>query len=240
MSRTLEMPCVYILDDDDAAGSALRYLLSSVGLEARHISAPSNFLLLPVPTRPSCVLCDVCMPEMNGIAVLEQARARGWRSPFIILTAFGDLKVAVRAFKSGAVDLIEKPYSGAQVMEAVQRALGQDRTRLEAEARHRDSATRLKHLTARERDVLELVLSGLTNKEMADRLKISVKTIEVHRSRVMHKMGARSSAELALRVVDGRGGAGASAAGEPREGLELSTGPDVPVPRLERAAFGRD
>jgi two-component system response regulator FixJ len=237
MSRTHELPCVFILDDDDAAGSALCYLLSSVGLDAKHISAPSNFLLLPVPTRPSCVLCDICMPEMNGITVLEQARAHGWRSPFIILTAFGDVKVAVRAFKSGAVDLIEKPYSGAQVMEAVQRAIGQDRARLEAEARHLDSSTRLKHLTPREHDVLELVLVGLTNKEMADRLKISVKTIEVHRSRVMHKMGARSSAELALRVVDGRG---TSATREPRQGFEVRAGADVPVPGLERAARGGD
>ncbi|MDX2013257.1 MAG: LuxR C-terminal-related transcriptional regulator [Myxococcaceae bacterium] len=230
MSRPLEPPCVYILDDDDAAGGALRYLLSSIGLEARHLSSPKNFLLVPPPTRPSCVLCDVCMPEMNGIAVLEEARSRGWRSPFIILTGFGDLKVAVRAFKSGAVDLIEKPYSGAQVMEAVQRALEQDRARLELEARHQESALRLKQLTGRERDVLELVLGGLTNKEMADRLGISVKTIEVHRSRVMHKMGARSSAELALRVVDGRSGAARTPPRDPN----LAGSPSTPL------ALGRE
>jgi RNA polymerase sigma factor (sigma-70 family) len=203
MAVPLESPAVYVLDDDEAIGAALRLLLASVGLEARHVSSPKTFLALPAPTSPTCVLCDVFMPEMNGIAVMEQARSQGWRSPFVVLTGFGDLKVAVRAFKSGAIDLIEKPYSGAEVVEAVQRALEQDSARLEAEARQREGAERLKQLTARERDVLGLVLRGLTNKEMADRLGISVKTIEVHRSRVMQKMGARSSAELALKVVDG-------------------------------------
>lgn len=224
---TLERgPSVFIVDDDEAAGRSLLYLLSSVGLEGRHFHSPLEFLSQPPPEEAACVVCDVCMPEMNGIAVLEEARARGWKCPFVILTAFGDVKVTVRAFKSGAVDLIEKPYSGAQIIETLQRALTDDRARVEREQRKAESSARLDLLTARERDVLGLLLKGLTNKEMASQLSISVKTIEVHRARVMRKIGARSSADLALRVVDG---GGASVPGEPAEGSRARASAHVPA-----------
>ena len=187
---------VYVVDDDAAARESLRFLLESVGLTVLDFGTPRAFLEFRRPTVPSCLVLDVRMPEMTGIELLEVLRQGGSTMPVVMFTAFGDVPTTVRAFKAGAVDLVEKPSSGTQIIEAVQSGLRADEARRSAAHARQELLDRVGTLSSRERQVLVLLVRGSPNKVIAAELGISVKTVEIHRARVMEKMQASSLAEL--------------------------------------------
>lgn len=187
---------VFVVDDDAAMRDALVQLLEAAGLAAiSHIDGP-DFLAAYAEDRPGCLLLDVAMPGMSGLEVQAALKARGFAIPVIFLTGHGDIPMAVRALQAGAVDFLEKPIQGAALLERVQRALRLDREWRETEGRIQVVQQRLARLSGREQEVMGLMVSGLTCKEIAQKLGISPRTVEVHRTHVMHKMAAANLAEL--------------------------------------------
>jgi two-component system response regulator FixJ len=197
---------VFIVDDDDAVRGALRLLLKSVGLTATPLSSAGEFLTTYDPQQPGCLILDVRMPGMSGLELQEQLNLRGAIIPVIFITGHGDIPMAVEAMQQGAFDFLQKPFRDQDLIDRIQRALAKDlsaRTDLRARDRIKE---RFESLTARERDVLELVTSGKPNKIMAADLGVSQRTIEIHRARVMEKMCAGSIAQLVRMVLDLRSG----------------------------------
>jgi two-component system, LuxR family, response regulator FixJ len=200
-------PTVYIVDDDDAIRSALRLLLKSVGLAATTVPSAQEFLATYDPQQPGCLILDVRMPGMSGLELQQQLNLRGAIIPVIFITGHGDVPMAVEAMQQGAFDFLQKPFRDQDLIERIQRALAKDQTgRAELQERARIKE-RLESLTAREREVLELVTSGKPNKIMAADLGVSQRTVEIHRARVMEKMGASSLAQLVRMVLNLKGGA---------------------------------
>jgi two-component system response regulator FixJ len=200
-------PTVYIVDDDDAIRSALRLLLKSVGLAAATVPSAQEFLATYDPQQPGCLILDVRMPGMSGLELQQQLNLRGAIIPVIFITGHGDVPMAVEAMQQGAFDFLQKPFRDQDLIERIQRALAKDQTgRTELRERTRIKE-RLESLTAREREVLELVTNGKPNKIMAADLGVSQRTVEIHRARVMEKMGAASLAQLVRMVLDLKGGA---------------------------------
>ena len=189
-------PTVFVVDDDEALRSALVQLLEAAGLSVHSYPDGRAFLDDYVPDRPGCVLLDVAMPGMTGLEVQAALCARGLHPPIVFLTGHGDIPMAVRAVQAGAVDFLEKPATGAMVLERVRRALALDREQRAAQAAQREVADRVRRLSAREHEVMRLVVAGNSSKEIARLLGISVRTVEAHRVHVMHKMGASNLAEL--------------------------------------------
>jgi two-component system response regulator FixJ len=201
------VPTVYIVDDDDAIRSALRLLLKSVGLAAATVPSAHEFLATYDPQQPGCLILDVRMPGMSGLELQQQLNLRGAIIPVIFITGHGDVPMAVEAMQQGAFDFLQKPFRDQDLIERIQRALAKDQTgRTELRERTRIKE-RLESLTAREREVLELVTNGKPNKIMAADLGVSQRTVEIHRARVMEKMGAASLAQLVRMVLDLKGGA---------------------------------
>jgi two-component system response regulator FixJ len=187
---------VYIVDDDEAVRDSLSVLLGSKGYAVRSFGSALEFLAA-APSLPSgCLIVDIRMPEMDGLELQARLRARALGFPMIVITGHGDVPLAVRAMKAGAVDFIEKPFASERILDSLDGAL----SRLAA-PRERDPATaaaagKLALLSPRERQVLEGLLAGLPNKSIAYDLAISPRTVEVHRARVMNKTGVRSLSEL--------------------------------------------
>jgi FixJ family two-component response regulator len=200
-------PTVFIVDDDDAVRGSLRLLLKSVGLAAATLSSAQDFLATYDPQQPGCLILDVRMPGMSGLELQQQLNLRGAIIPVIFITGHGDIPMAVEAMQQGAFDFLQKPFRDQDLIDRIQRALAKDQTgRAELRERARIKQ-RLETLTAREREVLELVTSGKPNKIMAADLGVSQRTVEIHRARVMEKMGASSLAQLVRMVLDLKGGA---------------------------------
>lgn len=187
---------IFIIDDDPRMGKSLSWLVESVDLRAEVYDSAQSFLDAFDSDRPGCVICDVRMPGMSGIELQERLRAMGSRIPMIMITGYGDIASAVRAMKAGAVDFLEKPVSDQVLLDFVQRAVVQD-TASRADNRERMRVEqRFDRLTRREREVMELVVEGLSSKEIAARLGVSFKTVESHRAKVMRKMQAKSVPHL--------------------------------------------
>ena len=189
---------VYVVDDDQGMLDSTVWLLESVGLKALPFTSGQAFLEACDPTSNACVLLDVRMPGMGGLNVQEELRRRGIELPLIFVSGHADVPIVVRAFRAGALDFIEKPYNQQLLLDSVQQALA---TRAPTLAAHTDQRLhvvqeRLASLTPRERDVLLPLVRGYTNREMAEQLEISVKTIDLYRSRVMRRMQAETLAEL--------------------------------------------
>ena len=199
-------PTVFIVDDDDAVRGALRLLLKSVGLAASTLPSAQEFLATYDPQQPGCLILDVRMPGMSGLELQQQLNMRGAIIPVIFITGHGDIPMAVEAMQQGAFDFLQKPFRDQDLIDRIQRALAKDQTgRAELLGRSRIQE-RLESLTAREREVLDLVTSGKPNKIMAADLGVSQRTVEIHRARVMEKMGAASLAQLVRMVLDLKGG----------------------------------
>ena len=188
---------IFIVDDDEAVRDSLGVLLESAGYRTLSIHESSRgFLATATPQPGDCLLLDVRMPDMDGLELQAELRSRGVRLPVIIMTGHGDVPIAVRAMKAGAVDFIEKPFSDEVLLASVRRALELGaRAKNESEEAD-DTRMRLETLTAREREVLEGVVAGRPNKVIAYDLGISPRTVEIHRARVMDKMDARSLSAL--------------------------------------------
>jgi two-component system, LuxR family, response regulator FixJ len=195
-------PKVFIVDDDEAVRNSLRLLVKSVGLSAVTANSAHEFLTTYDAVEPGCLILDVRMPGMSGIELQQQLNLRGAVIPVIFITGHGDIPMAVEAMQQGAFDFLQKPFRDQDLIDRVQRALEKDRANraeLLERARIRE---RRDSLTPREREVLELVASGKPNKVMAADLSLSQRTVEIHRARVMEKMGASSLAQLVRMVLD--------------------------------------
>lgn len=192
---------IYVVDDDEALRDSLLWMLESNGYRATGFDSAEAFLAAYTPAMAGCLVLDVRMPGMSGLELFEELRSRHATLPVVFITGHGDVPMAVLALKKGASDFIEKPFNDKEMLNLVEQCLARDREgrgRLLEEA---DVARRLTHLTARETEVLHLIVAGRLNKQIADDLGISIKTVEVHRARVMEKMGAHSLAELVQAVV---------------------------------------
>jgi FixJ family two-component response regulator len=187
---------VYVVDDDQGMRDSTVWLLESVGLQGVPFASGQAFLDACVDDGPACVLLDVRMPGLGGMAVQQALRERGLQIPVIFVSGHADVPIVVRAFKAGASDFIEKPYSDQLLLDSVQAALERA-----GQARQDDLVlaavqARLDALTPRERDVFVPLAQGLNNREIAERLGISVKTVDLYRGRVMKRLQAQSLAEL--------------------------------------------
>ena len=191
---------VYAVDDDETILDVLRLMLKTVGLHVEAYSSPGEFIEKFDPRRPGCVVLDLWMPELNGFETLIRLRERGMAIPVIFLTGHGDLPAAVRALRLGAVDLFEKPVNSGALLECIQHWVQYDIRAHGALRRRQLSVTRLAKLSTRQRQVLDSVLKGMSNKETARLLGVSPKAIEISRAIVMEKMEARSVAELVFGV----------------------------------------
>ncbi len=192
-------PTVFIVDDDESVRRSIEWLVGSVGLKAESFASARTFLDAFDPDRPGCLIVDMRMADISGLELQEWLMEHGATLPVIVMTAFGDVKTAVRAMKHGAIDFIEKPFNEQQVLELIQNSIAEDATRRQQDVDNRLVGESLKRLTPREREVLEFVVKGLSNKEIAREMGIVPKTVEVHRARVMEKMEARSLADLVRR-----------------------------------------
>jgi FixJ family two-component response regulator len=195
-------PTVFVVDDDAALREALVQLLEAAGLHVESHPDGEAFLAAYEPGRSGCLLLDVAMPGMTGLEVQAELERRGNEIPVVFLTGHGDIPMAVRAVQAGAVDFLQKPMTGAALLERVRRALALDLERRHAKALSREIAERAGRLSPRERQVMALVVAGSSSKEVARLLGISVRTVEAHRTHVMHKMGATNLAELVAMAVN--------------------------------------
>lgn len=194
-------PIVFVVDDDEAVRHFLRGLIVSVGLRVETYASAQEFLDAVRPGSPGCLLLDIRMPGMSGLELQRELAERSIGLPVIILTGHGDVQLAVHAMKAGAVDFIEKPFNNELLLDRVQKAVAESVDADSARLKRDEVTSRLDLLTPRERQVLDLVVAGETNKGAARRLGISEKTVEIHRARVMDKMRAKSLVDLVKTVA---------------------------------------
>ena len=194
----------HIVDDDEAIRDALTWLFRTRQVACRAWESAEAFLEAWQPDWRGCIVLDIRMREMSGLECFEALRERGNSLPVIFLTGHGDVPMAVGALKKGAFDFLEKPVDDNALVDRVIRALASDARRQASEASQATVATRIAQLTPREQEVMRLVLAGKFNKVIADELNISMRTVEVHRSRVFEKMGVRSAVELAQLLAQPR------------------------------------
>ena len=195
-------PVVFLVDDDSEALNSLRYLLESDGLEVECFQFAQQFLEAYDPQRPACLVLDVRMPEMDGLALQERLGRLGEHLPIIFVTGHGDVPTAVQAMKGGAVDFLEKPVDDDVLLERVRQALAEDLQRLRREIEQRDIQLRIDALSPRESEVMQLLYDGKANKQVAAQLGISIQTAAKHRTRALSKMGVKNETEL-VRLLAG-------------------------------------
>lgn len=193
-------PTVFVVDDDSAVRHSLRWLLESAGLAVETFETAKAFLQSYQPKRPGCLVLDVRMPGMSGLDLQDQLQTQHITAPIIIITGQGDVSMAVRALKAGAVDFIEKPFSEQLLLDRIHQAIALDAKNRNIHAQQVTIQARIASLTPREREVMKYVVAGKANKQIAALLERSQKTIEIHRANVMRKMEVGSLAEL-VRIV---------------------------------------
>jgi two-component system, LuxR family, response regulator FixJ len=195
-SDKIAAPVIYVVDDDDGMRRALDTLLSTVGYKTAVYSRPTEFLANFKSDSAGCLVLDIRMPDMSGLEVQQQLNRMGSMMPVIFITGHGDVPLAVQAMKEGAFEFIQKPFRDQDLLDRINHALKQDAENRSTVARRAEVLHRLETLTPRERQVMDMVVDGAANKVIAIDLNLSERTVEIHRAKVMEKMGARSVAHL--------------------------------------------
>ena len=196
-----QIQTIHVVDDDEAMRDSMTWLLEGEGYRVACFDSAEAFLKAYRDDMRGCLVLDVRMPEMSGLELQEKLDSLGSQLPVIFVTGHGDVPMAVSALQRGACDFIEKPFHNEDLLSRIVRALGLDREQAERRQRVGAISSRLDQLTQREREVMDLVVAGKLNKQIADDLNISMKTVEAHRARVMEKMGVRTLAELVKAVM---------------------------------------
>ncbi|WP_308443940.1 response regulator transcription factor [Spiribacter halobius] len=192
---------IWLVDDEEDIREAVGFLLGTAGYSVRTFAGPSELLAEVTPAHRGCLLLDVRLPEMDGLELQTRLREAGVNMPILFISGHGDIPMAVRAVNAGALDFLEKPFDDETLLERVARALELDREQAEHVAAIGDIERRLGNLTPREREVMEHMLEGKLNKIIAADLGMSVRTVEVHRARVLEKLGVRNSSEMVRKVL---------------------------------------
>ena len=198
---TEALPTVFIVDDDRGLRQAIHDLVESVGLRAESFASGEDFLRAKRMNRPSCLVLDVRLPRMSGLDFQQRLTETGIQIPIIFITAHGDIPMSVRALKSGALEFLTKPFREQDLLDAIHQALERDRVAQEQQSEIRDLQERVRTLTAREQEVMNLVVSGMLNKQIASQIGASEATVKIHRGNVMRKMKAGSVVDL-VRMAD--------------------------------------
>jgi two-component system, LuxR family, response regulator FixJ len=197
-----KLPIVMVVDDDSGVRNAMRALLKSVGLNSTLYASAQEFLGAYDPHQPGCLLLDIRMPGMSGMDLQQELNLRGAVVPVIFMSGHADIPMAVEAMQHGAFDFLQKPFRDQDLLDRIQRAIARDAERRLALGERERIRSRLDSVTDREREVLELLTKGKQNKQIAQELGVSPRTIEIHRARVMEKMEAQSVAELVRMMLD--------------------------------------
>jgi two-component system response regulator FixJ len=195
-------PVVMVVDDDSGVRNAMRALLKSVGLNATLYGSAQEFLGAYDPHQPGCLLLDIRMPGMSGMELQQELNLRGAVVPVIFMSGHADIPMAVEAMQHGAFDFLQKPFRDQDLLDRIQKAIAKDGERRLALGERSRIKSHLESLTEREREVLDLLTTGKQNKQIAQDLGVSPRTIEIHRARVMEKMDAQSVAELVRMMMD--------------------------------------
>jgi FixJ family two-component response regulator len=195
---TADEPIVFIVDDDASVRRGLQRLVRSVGLPVETFASAHEFLQREPYRGPACLVLDVRMPGVSGLALQEALATADYSPPIIFITGHGDIAMSVKAMKAGAVNFLAKPFNDQDLLEAIQEAITRDMQARKERATIQDIQQRVETLTLRERDVLAFVVAGMLNKQIADALGTSEKTVKVHRAHVMQKMRAQSVVHLVL------------------------------------------
>jgi RNA polymerase sigma factor (sigma-70 family) len=193
-------PIVFVVDDDPSVRRAIKILLQSVGLEVELYGSAQEFLPGRPADRPSCLVLDIRLPGVSGLDFQRQLNEAKINIPIIFISAHGDVPMTVRAMKAGAIEFLIKPFRDQDLLDAVQVALERDRARRQREEEIATVRERLESLSAREREVVAMVVSGMPNKQIAAEIGITENTVKVHRSRAMEKLQAQSLADLVKMV----------------------------------------